>query len=145
MKTGTRSLLPLPALLLGLLSSAVAAEVHQATGFKVVNVTSSSAEVWTRVTLRAAANPADAPLPRVEVFEAKTGQPVALRENRMFPDARIAVQMPPGLDLGAAGGAAPAAAGQTRVRFRVQGAAQWSETPWRDAGLERDGTVLHLA
>jgi alkaline phosphatase D len=143
MKTGTRSLLPLPALLLGLLSSAVAAEVHQATGFKVVNVTSSSAEVWTRVTLRAAANPANGPLPRVEVFEAKTGQPVALRENRMFPDARITVQMPPGLDLTAAGGAAPAAAGQTRVRFRVQGAAQWAETPWRDAGMERDGIVLH--
>jgi len=99
------------ALTLGLLPpAAVAAEVHQATGFKVVNVTSAAADIWTRVTLRSAANPADAPLPRVEAFEAKTGKPVALRENRTFPDTRITVHMPPGLDLGAAAGA-PAATG----------------------------------
>ena len=100
------------ALTLGLLPPAVAAEVHQATGFKVVNVTSAAADIWTRVTLREAANPADGPLPRVEAFEVKTGKPVALRENRTFPDTRITVHMPPGLDLGAAGGA-PAATGQT--------------------------------
>ena len=98
------------ALTLGLLPPAVAAEVHQATGFKVVNVTSAAADIWTRVTLRSAANPADAPLPRVEAFEVKTGKPVALRENRTFPDTRITVHMPPGLDLGAAAGA-PAATG----------------------------------
>ncbi len=131
------------ALTLGLLPPAVAAEVHQATGFKVVNVTSAAADIWTRVTLRSAANPADAPLPRVEAFEVKTGKPVALRENRVFPDTRITVHMPPGLDLGAAGGGAPAATGQTRVRFRVKGAAAWSETPWQSAGLERDGIVVH--
>jgi len=100
------------ALTLGLLPpAAVAAEVHQATGFKVVNVTSAAADIWTRVTLRSAANPADAPLPRVEAFEAKTGKPVALRENRVFPDTRITVHMPTGLDLGAAAGGAPAATG----------------------------------
>ena len=131
------------ALTLGLLPPAVAAEVHQATGFKVVNVTSAAADIWTRVTLRSAANPADAPLPRVEAFEVKTGKPVALRENRVFPDTRITVHMPPGLDLGAAGGGAPAATGQTRVRFRVKGAAAWSETPWQSAGMERDGIVVH--
>ena len=101
------------ALTLGLLPpAAVAAEVHQATGFKVVNVTSAAADIWTRVTLRPAANPDDGPLPRVEAFEVKTGKPVALRENRVFPDTRITVHMPPGLDLGAAAGA-PAATGQT--------------------------------
>ena len=131
------------ALTLGLLPPAVAAEVHQATGFKVVNVTSTAADIWTRVTLRAAANPADAPLPRVEAFEVKTGKPVALRENRVFPDTRITVHMPPGLDLGTAAGGAPAATGQTRVRFRVKGAAAWSETPWQHAGMERDGIVVH--
>lgn len=127
----------------GLRLPAAAPEVHQATGFKVVNVTSTAAEVWTRVTLRATANPADAPLPRIEAFERKTGKPVALRENRVFPDARITVQMPAGMDLGAAAGGAPAATGQTRVRYRVAGAATWSETPWQPAELERDGIVIH--
>jgi hypothetical protein len=65
------------ALTLGLLPSAVAAEAHQATGFKVVNVTSAAAEIWTRVTLREAANPADGPLPRVEAFEVKRGERIA--------------------------------------------------------------------
>lgn len=129
MKNSKRPFNLLVALTLGLVCPAVAAEVHQATGFKIVNVTSTAAEIWTRVTLRAAANPADAPLPRVEAYELKTGQPVALRENRVFPDTRITVHMPAGMDLGAAGGGAPAAAGQTRVRFRVKGTDAWSETP----------------
>lgn len=143
MNKGRRWVHRLLALTLGLLCPAGAAEVHQATGFKVVNVTPTAADVWTRVTQRAAANPADGALPRVEAFEAATGKPVALRENRAFPDTRISVHMPAGLDLGAAAGGAPAAAGQTRVRFRVAGAAAWSETPWQKAGLERDGIVVH--
>ena len=109
MNNGKRSVWWRIALALGLVGPAGAADVHQATGFKVVNVTSTAAEVWTRVTQRAAANPADGPLPRVEAFEVKTGKPVALRENRTFPDTRITVHMPPGLDLGGAAGGAPAA------------------------------------
>ena len=143
MKNSKRPFNLLVALTLGLVCPAVAAEVHQATGFKVVNVTSTTADIWTRVTRRAAANPADGPLPRVEAFEVKTGKPVALRENRAFPDTRISVHLPERMDLGAAAGGAPAATGQTRVRFRVAGAAAWSETPWQQAGLERDGIVVH--
>jgi alkaline phosphatase D len=144
MKTEARSVrLLVVALTLGILPAAVAAEVHQATGFKVVNVTSTTADIWTRITLRAAANPADAPLPRIEAFEAKTGKPVALRENRAFPDTRVVVHMPDGMDLGAAAGGAPAATGQTRVRFRPKGTAAWSETPWQQAGLEQDGIAVH--
>jgi alkaline phosphatase D len=144
MKTEKRSVrLLIIALTLGMFPPALAAEVHQATGFKVVNVTSTAADIWTRVTLRAAANPADAPLPRVEAFELATGKPVALRDNRAFPDTRVVVHMPDGLELGAAAGAAPAATGQTRVRYRIQGATAWSETPWQEAELERDGIVLH--
>jgi len=122
---------------------AMAAEVHQATGFKVVNVTPNAADIWTRVTQRAVANPADAPLPRVEAFDPKTGQPLALRENRVFPDARVVVHMPEGMDLGAAAGGAPAASGQTRVRFRPRGAAGWSETHWQNTTVPRDGIVMH--
>ena len=144
MKKAARSVRRLViSLTLGLVGPAGAAEVHQATGFKVVNVTSTTADIWTRVTRRAAANPADGPLPRVEAFEVKTGKPVALRENRAFPDTRISVHLPERMDLGAAAGGAPAATGQTRVRFRVAGAAAWSETPWQQAGLERDGIVVH--
>ena len=143
MKNSKRPFNLLVALTLGLVCPAGAAEVHQATGFKIVNVTSTAAEIWTRVTLRAAANPADAPLPRVEAFELKTGKPVVLRENRAFPDTRIVVQMPAGMDLGSAAGGAPAATGQTRVRFRPKGTTTWSETPWQQAGLEHDGIAMH--
>ena len=73
MKTGSRLVLPLLALALGLVRSAVAAEVHQATGFKVVNVTSTSAEVWTRVTLRAAATQ-----PAPKSFSALTNNPAGI-------------------------------------------------------------------
>lgn len=143
MKNSKRPFNLLIALTLGLACPAVAAEVHQATGFKVVNVTSTAAEIWTRGTLRAAANPADAPLPRVEAFDAKTGKPVALRENRAFPDTRVVVQMPDGLDLGGAAGGAPAATGETRVRFRPKGTTAWSETPWQHTRLEQDGIAVH--
>ena len=77
MNNGKRSVWWRIALTLGLVGPAGAADVHQATGFKVVNVTSTAAEVWTRVTQRAAANPADGPLPRVEAFEVKTGKYIA--------------------------------------------------------------------
>ncbi len=54
------------ALTLGLVQYVTASEVHQATGFKIVNVTSTAADIWTRVTVRDAANPANAPLPSIE-------------------------------------------------------------------------------
>lgn len=143
MKSWLLSVLLRLSLALGLIGSATAAEVHQATGFKVVNAAPTRVDVWTRVTLRPAGNAPDAPLPRLEAFALKTGEPVALRENRAFPDTRIVVRMPAGLDLGAAAGAAPAAAGQTRVRYRVIGTSAWSETAWRDADVEHDGIVVH--
>ncbi|MEY4090329.1 MAG: hypothetical protein RJB55_2600, partial [Verrucomicrobiota bacterium] len=128
MPTPLHPLLPAGFILLAALAPASAGAAHQATGFKVVNVTTTTADVWTRVTLRPTANPANGPLPRVEAFAAATGAPVPLRENRAFPDTRIVVQMPAGLDLGAAAGGAPAADGETRVRFRAEGTASWSET-----------------
>lgn len=143
MKSWPLSVLLRLSLALGLIGSATAAEVHQATGFKVVNAAPTRVDVWTRVTLRPAGNAPDASLPRLEAFALKTGEPVALRENRAFPDSRIVVRMPAGLDLGAAAGAAPAAAGQTRVRYRVIGTSTWSETAWLDADLENDGIVVH--
>lgn len=122
MKKATRSARLLAvALTLGLLPPAVAAEAHQATGFKVVNVTSAAADIWTRVTLRPAANPDDGPLPRVEAFEVKTGKPVALRENRVFPDTRITVHMPTGLDLGAAAGGRPPPRARPGCAFASKG------------------------
>ncbi len=117
--------------------------VHQATGFKVVNITPTGVDVWTRVTQRAAANPADAPLPRVEASDAMTGKLVALRENRAFPDTRITIHMPEGMGLHQAAGGASAASGQTRVRYRQKGETDWSETPWQPAGPPQDGIVVH--
>jgi len=122
---------------------AFGAPPHQATGFKVVNVTTTTADVWTRLTQRALANPADAPLPRVTAFELTTGKPVPLRENRAFPDVRVQVDLPAGLDLGAAAGGAPTAAGETRVRYRAHGTEAWSQTPWRAGSASQDGVVLH--
>ncbi len=87
------------ALTLGLVQYVTASEVHQATGFKIVNVTSTAADIWTRVTVRDAANPANAPLPSIEIYDIKSGKVVPLRENRAFPDTRVVVKLPEGLDL----------------------------------------------
>lgn len=143
MPASFRPRLPAGLMLLVAFAPLSAVGAHQATGFKIVNVTTTTADVWTRVTLRPAANPANGPLPRVEAFAAATGAPVPLRENRAFPDTRIVVQMPAGLDLGAAAGGAPAAEGETRVRFRAKGTAPWRETPWRATSTQRDGIAVH--
>ena len=116
---------------------------YQATGFKVVNVAATTADVWTRVTQRALANPAAAPLPRITAFDLTTGKPVPLRENRAFPDVRVQVDMPAGLDLGAAAGGAPAATGETRVRYRAFGTETWSQTSWQVGAASQDGVVFH--
>lgn len=126
-----------------LASPPIGAAVHQATGFKVVNVTPTTADIWTRVTQRPVANSAQAPLPQVEAFDLKTGKSVPLRENRAFPDVRVVVSLPGGADLGMAGGGAPAAVGQTRVRYRPKGTATWLQTAWRRVDDAHDGVALH--
>ena len=131
------------ALTLGLVQYVTASEVHQATGFKIVNVTSTAADIWTRVTVRDAANPANAPLPSIEIYDIKNGKLVPLRENRAFPDTRVVVKLPEGLDLSRVAGGAPATTGQTRVRFRPKDTTTWFESPWMNAPLERDGIVVH--
>ena len=116
-------------------------EVYQATGIKIVEPTATTATIWTRLTRDAVRAADDRPLPILRVFDAKTGEALKIKDNAAFPGARVEVAFPPGADLGSIRGAAVGASGQTRVRYRAQGAASWSETAWRSVDAQRDYTA----
>ena len=119
-------------------------QVFQATGFKIVNVDSTTATIWTRVTQHPDANSSDAPLPIIDALDRATNKPVALRENRSFPNVDVLVRMPGSLDFDEARGGAPAESGQTRVGYRIKGSSNWEITSWQNTDLSRDGIRTHL-
>ena len=103
----------------------------QATGFKVGEVTATSATIWTRTTLRDAPNPADALMFTIEYEESE--QP---RRRQKFK----AVNYPPGSDVTSVRFAAPGTPGQVRVGYRSKGTAAWTTTDWLDVDADRDFT-----
>jgi alkaline phosphatase D len=89
----------------------------QATGFKVGEVTSNSAIVWTRLTAKAKANPATAPLLTFQYANGETYQS-DLKKRPKHPRSRIT-----GVEFSTKGGvadiryAAPGIAGEVRVLY----------------------------
>jgi hypothetical protein len=120
---------------------AAARGVFQATGIKLVEPTATSVTIWTRLTREAERASDERPLPILRVFDPKAGEALKIKDNAAYPGARVEVAYPPGADLGTIRGAAPGAAGQTRVLYRSLGSLNWSETPWRDVDAQRDFTV----
>jgi alkaline phosphatase D len=116
---------------------------HQATGIKISEPTPDSVVIWTRVSRSAEPVPADGPLPTTRLFNRTTGAPIAFKDNATYVNARAEVTYPPGVDLSSIRGAAAGAPGETRVRYRVAGGGEWSETPWRAVDPQRD-FVAHL-
>lgn len=115
--------------------------VFQATGIKLVEPTATSVTVWTRLTREAERASDDRPLPILRVFDPASGAALKIKDNAAYPGARVEVAYPAGADPGTIRGAAPGAAGQTRVLFREQGAGRWRETPWRRVDPQRDFTA----
>ena len=129
---------------LALLSSALfAAPAHQATGIKLTEPTATGVVVWTRTTRDGERAPDDGPLPITKITDRTTGKELPLKDNLAYPNGRPEITYPPGADLGSIRGAAIGAPGQTRVRYRIAGAAAvaWSETAWRDTDPKQDFTA----
>lgn len=118
-----------------------AATVHQATGIKLTEPTPTSITVWTRTT-RDAERASDAgPLPVTKIIDRTSGKELPLKDNAAYPNGRPAITFPPGADLGSIRGAAVGAPGETRVRYRAVGSADWTATAWRGTEAERDFTA----
>jgi alkaline phosphatase D len=115
---------------------------YQATGFKVCEVDTHSAIVWTRLTRNAERMGKDRPMPEVLYINPKTGKPEkgAGRRNRT-----PVVRYPKGSSIDTIEGACPGAPGEVRVRYRARGAKEWSATDWRRVDPKRDFTAqFHL-
>ena len=127
----TRGLVIAAALLLVFADGSAAALPYQASGFKVGEVTDTSAIVWTRLTRNPERNPADAPMVEFEYAEEKKG----LANQRQVV---VAVRYPEGLTVDDIRNAAPGAAGETRVLFKTAEQNDWISTPWQAVDTQRD-------
>lgn len=105
--------------------SGLAQGPFQATGFKVGEVTSESAIVWTRLTSRPERNPEDAPM--VDFARDTSGTITEV----LYPD---------GLSVSDIRNAAPGTAGEVRVKYKTESGSQWIETAWQQVESDRDFT-----
>lgn len=113
-----------------------AAAVHQATGLKICEVDETSAIIWTRLTKDSQPVGVDGPLPTITYGD-------GAKEKGKRADRKPTVTFPAGITVDKLLGAAPGAAGQTRVRHRARGEKDWKETPWQDVDVRRDFTRQH--
>lgn len=104
---------------------------YQATGFKVGEVTDTTAVVWTRLTRNARRNPADGPMVKILYAEDASGK----RRNEV-----VGVEYPRGMTVADIRHAVPGTTGQVRVAYRKASADQWRTTPWQDVDPQRDFT-----
>jgi len=114
--------------------AATPAPVHQATGIKICEVDTTSAIIWTRLTKEAEHVSVNGPLPTITYGAQERGK----GKKRM--DEKPVVTFPAGVTVDQLQGAAPGAPGQTRVRYRAHGRADWQDTPWQDVDTSRDFT-----
>ncbi len=106
-------------------TTALADGPYQATGFKVGEVTDSTAVVWTRLTLRPERNSSDAPMVELVLDEDKRVTGVVYPEGMTVADIRDA---------------APGTTGQVRVQYATTDQDRLLRTDWVDVGPKRDFT-----
>ncbi|MEM8947156.1 MAG: alkaline phosphatase D family protein [Planctomycetota bacterium] len=114
-------------------SNACSDHVYQATGFRIGEVTSTSAILWTRLTLREQRNPADGPTVTIKYVDDDFDK--SQRRGKVE-----AVVYPEGVAVGDLRGAAPGTAGEVRVKYRPPDTKVWSETKWQAVDAQRDFT-----
>ena len=114
------------------------APVFQTTGIKICEVDADSAIVWTRLTRNPERVGTEGPIPVVQYRNPETGE---LEGRQGRPDREVVVEFPDGSTVDTIEGAVPGAAGETRVRFRKQGDADWRETGWHEVDPESDYTA----
>ena len=112
--------------------------VYQATGIKICEVDQDSAIIWTRLTRDVERVGSDHPMPSVKYRDPETGE---LEEASGRPDMVPVVEFPDGSTIETIEGAVPGAEGEVRVRFRLEGAKDWSATDWQRVDREADFTA----
>jgi alkaline phosphatase D len=126
--------------LTGQVSLASAEGPYQATGFKVGEVTETTAIVWTRLTLREERNPSDAPMVKfVYAKPAAGGSSQALKRAKV-----VDVEYPDGGTVADIRDAVPGTKGVVRVRYKKADAAEWTTTQWSAVDPDRDFTRQFL-
>jgi alkaline phosphatase D len=115
---------------------------YQATGFKVGEVTTTTAIVWTRTTLRAKPNSGEAPMATFLYEDGQKEMPNARSGPRRRDRRIIAVTYPEGMTDADIAHAAPGTAGQTRVLYRPaeDQTGAWQETEWGSVDPSADFT-----
>jgi len=113
---------------------------YQATGIKICEVDSGSAIIWTRLTRNAQQAGADRPLPIVLYKHPKSGELMPQQGNSR-PDWEPVVRFPNGATVDTIRSAAPGTGGEVRVRYRLAGARDWTETSWQGVDEKRDYTA----
>ena len=116
--------------------------VFQTTGIKICEVDSSSAIVWTRLTRNPERTGTEGPMPIVKYRNPETGELEDRGQGRR--DREVVVTFPDGSTIDTIEGAVPGATGETRVRFRVEGAEDWRETGWHEVDPDADYTAQIL-
>jgi alkaline phosphatase D len=101
--------------------SAAESGPRMATGFKIGEVTDTTAIIWTRLTERKAANPADGPMIEI-IYEKGNGG------RRRQP--LKAVNYPPGATVRTIRSAAPGRNGEVRLHYRPEGEAAFQSSDW---------------
>ncbi|MHB8899091.1 MAG: alkaline phosphatase D family protein [Thermoguttaceae bacterium] len=129
----TGCLASVAALLLAWAGPLAAAPPCQATGFKVGEVTETTAIVWTRLTRNGERNPADAPMVELQYAQKEGGRGAAKKTI-------VGVQYPSGMTVDDIRNAAPGAAGETRVLVRRGEQEDWIATEWQAVDPDRDFT-----
>lgn len=112
------------------LGTAKADGPYQATGIKIGEVTSSTAIVWSRLTLRPERNPSDGPAVEIEYEEGKGGRRDQVVKGIHFPE---------GCTVSGLREAVPGTDGDVRVLYRPK-EGQWQETSWQPVDPLRDFT-----
>ncbi len=105
---------------------------YQATGFKVGEVSDSTAIVWVRLTQRETRNPSDGPM--VELSQA------GKKKSKKDKGGKWTIRYPEGVTVADIRDAVPGTAGQARVLYKREDGTTWRETDWHAVDPARDFT-----
>jgi alkaline phosphatase D len=120
-----------------LLGAAPAGPPYQATGFKIGEVTDTTAIVWTRLTRKPQRNSSDAPM--VEILFEQGGASSAKKKARRRRKV-AGVTYPEGITVADIRDAVPGAPGLVRVAYRTAGGGPLRTTAWQAVDPDRDFT-----
>ena len=111
---------------------------YQTTGFKIVEPTQTSAIIWTRTTANPERVGDEGGLPVIEYKDSRTGEITSEPSNGRRHEA--IGPFPDGDEVDRFEGGVPGAPGETRVRYRKAGDADWRETDWSPVDPAADFT-----